>query len=124
MIGRLFMQEIKHYVGIFPTPGGDKHHLFAMTDGNNGLTGSITNSLGPTELENCQKTEGGFSADMPAGPGKHHFEAEYTGGGIHVNGSVIMEGNQVATYEADMELTSSSELPPDGEGPQEARALS
>ena len=56
-------------------------------------------------LENFIRTAEGFSCDMPAGPGKHHFEAVCTDSGIHVNGTVIMEGNPVGTYEADMEQT-------------------
>ena len=59
----------------------------------------------------------GFSADMPAGPGKHHFEAVYTPEGIHVTGTVIMEGSAVGTYEADMKKTDSDLLPADPEGP-------
>lgn len=105
--------QTKYYLGIFPTPGGDKHHLFAMTDGDSGFSGTITNSIGCQALENCAKTADGFSADMPAGPGKHHFDVTYTDGGIHVLGAVIMEGNQVGTYEADMAITASPELPPD-----------
>lgn len=105
------------YLGIFPTPGGDKHHLFSLQEEDGVLSGTITNSMGPTELENCVKTESGFSADMPAGPGKHHFEAAYTDGGIHVVGTVIMEGNPVGTYEADMALAADGTLPADPEGP-------
>lgn len=54
---------------------------------------------------------------MPAGPGKHHFEAVYTPEGIHVTGTVIMEGSAVGTYEADMKKTDSDLLPADPEGP-------
>lgn len=58
--------------------------------------------MGPVTLESFHGTDSGFSADMPAGPGKHHFEAVYTPEGIHVTGTVIMEGSAVGTYEADM----------------------
>ena len=102
-----------YYLGIFPTPGGDKHHLFSI----DGDGGTIRNSMGPVTLENFIRTAEGFSCDMPAGPGKHHFEAVCTDSGIHVNGTVIMEGNPVGTYEADMEQTDSDALPADPEGP-------
>ena len=105
---------MKYYLGIFATPGGDKHHLFAITE----KGGTIRNSMGPVELAGFQATETGFSADMPAGPGKHHFEAAYTDFGLHVTGTVIMEGNPVGTYEADMEQVDSAILPPDPEGPR------
>ena len=105
------------YLGIFPTPGGDKHHLFSLREEGGTLSGTITNSMGSTELENCVKSQTGFSADMPAGPGKHHFDATYTDGGIHVVGTVIMEGNPVGTYEADMALTTDGSLPDDPDGP-------
>ncbi len=101
------------YLGVFPTPGGDKHHLFSIASSG----GTITNSLGATALENFSATEKGFSADMPAGPGKHHFEAAYTDAGLHVTGTVIMEGKAVGTYEADMEKVDSDFLPADPEGP-------
>ena len=106
-----------YYLGIFPTPGGDKHHLISLQEEGGVLSGTITNSMGPTELENCVKSHSGFTADMPAGPGKHHFDATYTDGGIHVLGTVIMEGNPVGTYEADMALAPDDTLPADPEGP-------
>ena len=58
-----------YYLGIFATPGGDKHHLFSLEHGG----GTIRNSMGPVTLEGFTETDKGFSADMPAGPGKHHF---------------------------------------------------
>lgn len=102
-----------YYLGVFATPGGDKHHLFSLEK----VGGTITNSMGPVTLENFSENSKGFSADMPAGPGKHHFEAVYTNGGIHVVGTVIMEGNPVGTYEVDMEKADSDHLPADPEGP-------
>ena len=51
-----------YYLGVFATPGGDKHHLFSIE----GPGGTITNSMGPVELADFQATEKGFSADMPA----------------------------------------------------------
>ena len=102
-----------YYLGIFATPGGEKHHLFSIE----GQGGTITNSMGPTKLENFQDTDTGFSADMPAGPGKHHFEAVYTPDGIQVTGTVIMEGKPVGTYTAHMKKTDSDLLPADPEGP-------
>ena len=69
-----------YYLGIFATPGGDKHHLFSLEHGG----GTITNSMGPVTLEDFAAHSNGFSADMPAGPGKHHFEAIYTLGGIKI----------------------------------------
>ena len=102
-----------YYLGVFVTPGGDKHHLFSV-DGNGG---TITNSMGPVALENFTASDSGFSADMPAGPGRHHFEAVYTDGGVHVKGTVIMEGSPVGAYEADMEKVDSGFLPADPEGP-------
>lgn len=102
-----------YYLGIFATPGGDKHHLFSLDD----AAGTITNSMGPVTLENLVMTDKGFSADMPAGPGKHHFDCTYTDGGIHVKGTVIMEGNPVGTYEADMDKVDTNALPKDPEGP-------
>ena len=102
-----------YYLGVFPTPGGDKHHLFTIE----GQGGTITNSMGPVTLTDFSAHDGGFSADMPAGLGKHHFEATYTKTGIHVVGTVIMEGNPVGTYEADMALAADGTLPDDPEGP-------
>lgn len=102
-----------YYLGIFTTPGGDKHHLFSLAEG----SGTITNSMGCVALENFLETTQGFSADMPAGPGKHHFDAVYTADGIHVVGAVIMEGNPVGTYEADMRQVDSDTLPKDEESP-------
>lgn len=102
-----------YYLGIFATPGGDKHHLFSLDEAG----GTITNSMGPVTLENFEKKAGGFSADMPAGPGKHHFEAAYTPAGLHVVGTVVMEGKAVGTYEADMARVESDALPQDPEGP-------
>lgn len=102
-----------HYLGIFATPGGDKHHLFSIE----GQGSTIRNSMGPVTLESFHGTDSGFSADMSAGPGKHHFEAVYTPEGIHVTGTVIMEGSAVGTYEADMKKTDSDLLPADPEGP-------
>ena len=104
---------MKYYLGQFPTPGGDKWHLFALEDDR----GIVTNSIGPVELENLVVTSDGFSGDMPAGPGKHHFEARYIDGGLHVDGTVIMEGNPVGTYASDMKLADSDELPADEESP-------
>lgn len=101
-----------YYLGIFATPGGDKHHLFSLS----GDGGVITNSMGPVTLENYVATEHGFSANMPAGPGQHHFDAVYIPNGIHVVGTVIMEGNPVGTYEADMARVDSDLLPADPEG--------
>ena len=49
---------MKYYLGIFATPGGDKHHLFAI--GENG--GTITNSMGPVALTNFSGNHAGFSA--------------------------------------------------------------
>ena len=98
-----------YYLGIFPTPGGDKHHLFSLTEHG----GTITNSMGPVVLEDFTQTAEGFFCDMPAGPGKHHFEATYIDSGIHVKGTFFMEGNPVGTYEADMDRVSSGELPAD-----------
>ena len=102
-----------YYLGLFPTPGGDKHHLFSIED----QGGTITNSMGPVELTEFHATDAGFSADMPAGPGKHHFEAAYIPGGIHVTGTVIMEGSPVGSYEADLKQVDSDVLPADPEGP-------
>ena len=102
-----------YYLGIFATPGGDKHHLFSI-EGNGG---TITNSMGPVTLKNFTETQQGFTAVMPAGMGEHRFEATYTEDGIHVSGTVVMEGNPVGTYEADMKQVDSDELPEDPEGP-------
>lgn len=106
-----------YYLGIFPTPGGDKHHLFSLDITEGSLSGTITNSMGPVGLTNCVLTENGFSADMPAGMGVHHFDAVSTPDGIHVCGTVIMEGNPVGTYEADMHTAPDDFLPEDPEGP-------
>lgn len=102
-----------YYLGLFDTPGGKKHHLFSLEE----TGGTITNSMGPVTLENFLRTETGFSADMPAGPGRHHFEAAFTETGLHIQGTVIMEGNPVGNYEADMERTETDALPADPEGP-------
>ena len=75
--------------------------------------------MGPVSLENFQGTNTGFSADMPAGPGKHHFEAVYTSDGIQVTGTVIMEGKAVGTYTAHMKKTDSDLLPADPAGPRD-----
>lgn len=106
-----------YYLGIFPTPGGDKHHLFSLNMEGTNLSGTITNSMGPVALTNCVLTETGFSADMPAGMGLHHFDAVKTPEGIHVTGTVIMEGTPVGTYEADMALAPDDTLPEDPPGP-------
>lgn len=102
-----------YYLGIFTTPGGDKHHLFSIEE----TRGTITNSMGPVTLTNFSASEIGFSAIMPAGMGEHRFEATYTDGGIHVKGTVVMEGAPVGNYEADMKQVDSDELPADPEGP-------
>ncbi len=102
-----------YYLGIFPTPGGDKHHLFSLEE----QGGTIRNSMGPVTLRELDCSESGFRADMPVGMGKHHFEATYIDDGIHVVGTVIMEGNPVGTYEADMKKVESDALPADPEGP-------
>jgi len=102
-----------YYLGIFATPGGDKHHLFAIEEN----SGTITNSMGPVILTNFVETEDGFSAVMPAGMGEHRFVAKYTDNGIHVVGTVVMEGNPVGSYEADMNKVDSDFLPADPEGP-------
>ncbi len=98
-----------YYLGIFATPGGEKHHLFSIEE----QSGTIRNSMGPVPLENFKHTDIGFSADMPAGPGMHHFEAVYTPDGIRVTGTVIMEGSPVGTYTAHMKKTDSDLLPAD-----------
>lgn len=104
-----------YYLGVFATQAGTSTICFPWKTGG----GTITNSMGPVTLENFSENSKGFSADMPAGPGKHHFEAVYTNGGLHVVGTVIMEGNPVGTYEADMEKADSDHLPADPEGPSD-----
>lgn len=58
-----------HYLGIFATPGGDKHHLFSIE----GQGGTIRNSIGPVTLESFHGTDSGFSADNACRPRKAPF---------------------------------------------------
>ena len=74
-----------NYLTLFPTPGGDKHHMFRFTD--NGC--AVENSMGPTPLTNCSVSDTGFAGDMAAGPTTHSFEGVLAGNDIKVSAKVI-----------------------------------
>lgn len=73
------------YLTLFPTPGGDKYHMFRF--GSDGC--AVENSMGPTPLTNFTVSDTGFSGDMAAGPTTHSFEGILEGADIKVSAKVI-----------------------------------
>lgn len=108
-----------YYLGLFPTPGGDKYHLFDFGDN----TCTVLGGPAPTVLENLKMDENSFSGDMPAGMTTHHFEGRLKDGSLNVLAKVIdnANGTVVNTYGGLMVEAETNELPenpapPEGPG--------
>lgn len=63
------------YLGLLPTPGGDKYHLFDIRDD----SVVITNDMGPKDGTGFRAIEGGIAFVMPTGPVDHKFELQFDG---------------------------------------------
>ncbi|MBE6991322.1 MAG: hypothetical protein E7430_01915 [Ruminococcaceae bacterium] len=85
-----------NYLTLFPTPGGDKYHMFRFTE--SGC--AVENSMGPTPLVNFKVSDTSFSGDMAAGPTTHSFEGVLEGADIKVSAKVIEveSGKVINTY--------------------------
>lgn len=105
-----------NYLVLFPTPGGDKYHMFRFTP--EGC--AVENSLGPTPLENYTVSDTGFSGDMPAGPTVHHFDGVLDGVNIKVDAKVLegTDGKVINNYDGLLEPFDGDVLPenPESEG--------
>ncbi len=95
------------YLGLLPTPGGDKYHMFDLRNG-----AAVINDLGTTPGENLRTFPGGVAFDMPAGPTVHQYEIRF-GTPAGLNASVVeKEGGKVLnTYSAALYNAENEQLP-------------
>lgn len=59
-----------YFLGLLPTPGGDKYHLFHLEN----ETIEITNDMGTTLAKDIHSIDGGVGFTMETGPVDHIFD--------------------------------------------------
>lgn len=96
-----------YYLGLLPTPGGDKYHLFNFLP--DGI--EISNDMGPKQAKEVQKTDDGVKFTLETGPVDHIFELNYDTLNLDAKVAKVDTGEVMATFQIQLRKTDRAVLP-------------
>lgn len=96
-----------YFLGLLPTPGGDKYHLFSLEN----ETIEITNDMGPKLAKDVHSIDGGIGFTMETGPVDHIFELTFANLDLAAKVAKVDTGEVMASFQIKLTPTDCAILP-------------
>lgn len=95
------------FLGLLPTPGGDKYHLFNFL----GDEIEISNDMGPKQAKDVHPIDGGVGFTMETGPVDHVFELNCETLALAAKVQKVDTGEVLASFQITLTPTDRAILP-------------
>lgn len=95
------------FLGLLPTPGGEKYHLFAVRE--NSVI--VTNDMGPKETTSFHPISSGIGFTMDTGPVDHIFELDFPSLTLDAKVAKVDSGEVMTTFQVTLVPTDCTVLP-------------